>query len=336
MRSSDPDGTPPRFGYRRLIDLAVFLAAVGLFVWLLDRVGWKHIGAALGGVGFKGAAVILMLGFWENILDATALRFATGPGLPFMRLLATNSAGAALNMVLPWDLGEVVKATLIRKFPKGISGVVIWNYLFKLSRPLVSFVAALLGWTAATRMAPQVANAVVVANGLAFLPFFVIKLLLGRGIARVGRRVFALFPFMASHQARLLKKVESIDTEMRDFVKSRRRAYHGVVLAQVGARLASWMSLWAATQALGYGHSFWDVAAIYAALNVSEFILTLVPVKIGAQEGAGYVVFAALHLPPEQAVLLYVVTRLKVLVSNGLMGPFVLLWKDRVAAPTAP
>src|SRR3569623_2451314 len=123
--------------------------AIAVLCWLLHRVGWSTIQHALSSVGWRGAAVRVALAIGESCLDGAALWTIVRGGLPWLFAVVVSAAGALLNLVLPWESGEVLKGSFLRT-PLGsraaIAGTIIWNYVFKISRPAVSALAAVVGW----------------------------------------------------------------------------------------------------------------------------------------------------------------------------------------------
>ncbi len=95
----------------RLLQLVFFLAALLVLFWLLNKTGWSNIGHALMRVGPSGALILVALGFSETILDTLAAAIAIRQRR-WGQVLVVNNAGALLNQILPFDLGEVVKGAL--------------------------------------------------------------------------------------------------------------------------------------------------------------------------------------------------------------------------------
>jgi hypothetical protein len=93
------------------------ILGIAALVWLLNHIGWQQIAHALSMVGVGGALVLIILGAAENIMDAAALRAAVPNKIGLYRILSYNGIGAVVNSLVPGDLGEVVKGSLIRKHP---------------------------------------------------------------------------------------------------------------------------------------------------------------------------------------------------------------------------
>ena len=313
-----------RSSLRRIVDLVFFVAAVALLAYLLDKIGWSEIGRALVGLGVTGVIVIAALGFSENVFDAAALRAALRNQLGLLRVLVANSAGAFINGLLPWDLGEVAKGALLGSKASThdkVSGIVLWNYAFKLSRPIVSLTAAGVGALLWDGLPPGVLGVVFLANLAAFVPYLVLRVVIRAGAASKLVRLLKRIPRLGARADRLVDAAQRLDDEVRDFAKERPGAYATIVLTQIGARLSSWMALYAITHFLGFGFSFGQVALIYAGLNVAEYVITVLPARIGVAEGAAFGLFQVYGLEPAAGVLMYLVLRLKNLATNGVVAP---------------
>jgi len=162
------------------------LLAAGALVWLLNRIGWERIGNTLATVGWKGVLILAALGFTECLFDSAALRAAMLKHIGLYRVLTYNSVGAIVNSIVPGEMGEVAKASLLRRhgtLQDAIAGTVLWNYIFKLSRPLVAFSAAATAWILGHGIENWVAAVVLLATLMAFLPFFLFRLLVKKGAA---------------------------------------------------------------------------------------------------------------------------------------------------------
>lgn len=301
----------------RVAQLLLFFAAIALFVALLDHVGWAQIAQALTGVGVGAAVAIGLLGLLESMSDAVSLS-AASRGMALPRAMSTNSGGALLNLLLPWDLGEVAKAALVRDTRGGVSGVIIWNYAYKLSRPVVSTTAAMVALLVGTGFAEGLVRAVLVANLLGFVPYLALKLVLHSGA--VSKTAHALGRWRWFQTSNLLSRVAEMDAAVRNLWRERPLAYATVVGGQMLARTAAGAAFFLAMRNLRVEAGVGRTLLLYAAINVAEYLSSVVPARLGVTEGAAYVIFKGFGLPPEAGVVVYLVMRLKTLVSNLVAG----------------
>ena len=51
-------------------------------------------------------------------------------------------------------------------------------------------------------------------------------------------------------------------------------------------------------------------------------MITIVPARLGVSEGAAFGIFKLIGLPPQTGVIMYVVFRIKSLVTTGVLAPF--------------
>ena len=122
---------------KKVVQLVSVVCAIGVLIWLLSRIGWPTIYQALHSVGLGGAVVLCALSLSETILDGAALCTVVGSRLRLAFAVVVNAAGATLNLVLPWDSGEILKTGLLRGHfgsKDAVSGTIIWNYIFQVSR----------------------------------------------------------------------------------------------------------------------------------------------------------------------------------------------------------
>lgn len=331
----------------RLFQLASFLGAVGLFVWLLGRIGWSNIGRTLAHVGWRGAIVVGALGAAESICDGVALAVALGNRTRAVGVIAFNSIGGALNQLLPFDLGEVAKIGLMhRAYPQNntISGTVVWNYVFKISRPLVTLIAAVIGYVAYGQAPASFRRVVVLAAVLGFIPYLVFRLVLRRGgatflvrIINWARQAPLLRRLPIPPSERLLNAAANIDEAALGFWDRRRAAFMVILLLQLVARTSSWISLAAAlTFVVGHAPGFAQTALLYAAINSAEFVITVLPSRLGIAEFAAFGVFKVCGLDPAIGVVTYLVLRIKSLATNGALSPLALVAFATRPAPAAP
>jgi len=147
---SEPvNGSSRKATWTRAIQLVSVAHAIGVLLWLLNRIGWRTIAHAVGTVGVSGVLLLGLVALSESVLDGAALWTIVGNNLRLGFAVVVNGAGSILNLILPWESGEVLKGGLLRNYfgtQAAVSGTVIWNYIFKISRPVVSATAALLAW----------------------------------------------------------------------------------------------------------------------------------------------------------------------------------------------
>jgi hypothetical protein len=307
---------------KTIVQLVCVAAALAALLWLLGRIGWSSIGKALAQVGWTGLAVLMTLGWIESFSDGTALWVVMGQRLRYGFGIAVNAAGSMLNLVLPWESGEVLKGTLLRgEFGtmSAVSGTIVWNYIFKISRPAVSLAAALCAWALASQRSYM--GLVLVANLLAFLPYLVLRFVIRLGPAAGLLRILRMIPVLRRQPAHWIDVAQTIDHEIKHFWRERPWDYLKVFGLQILARSTGWASIYAALNALGMDCDFATSALLYAAINVADYLVAVLPARVGVSEGSAYFIFKLLGFDPTVGVIMYVVFRIRGILTNGLLAP---------------
>jgi len=314
--------------WRAWARVVISVAAVAVLFGLLDHIGWGVVGNAFARVGLLGALVLLAMGVLENLLDAAALTASLPPDrrLGILRTLSYTSVGVIVNMFIPLEAGEVVKAGLLRRHldaRDAISGTVIWNYIFKLSRPLVTTAATLIGILGVRSLDSRVAWALLVASLASFLPYLLLKLgLRWNALRRIAgwlhrARIWRGDPEAARQAA------AALDRQVRDFYREQPGDYLRVLLLQMGGRLTSWATYGIAAWFLGFGYGFVDVALVYASLSLVGLAVLVVPsLKIGVGESAAFLAFGLIGLDPGAGLLLTLIMRIKAIITSGVASCF--------------
>jgi uncharacterized membrane protein YbhN (UPF0104 family) len=209
-------------------------------------------------------------------------------------------------------------------FPSGttIAGTIVWNYVFKISRPLVTLAAALIGLFGAHEIDAKIRYLVIAGALVSFVPYLVLRLVLRKGAAGMLVRLLRFVRVLRRDPERMLSKALDIDATVAGFWRQRPGAFLAALALQVGARLSSWASLFATLRLIGLPIGFIECALLYAAMNTAELIITLIPARLGVAEGAAFGIFKLIGLPPQTGVIMYVVLRLKSLGTTGALAPF--------------
>jgi len=326
MVASAPTAAPPPpapRAWHRWLRVAASAAALAILFFLLDHIGWDVVGNAFRSVGIWGAAILFAMGVLENLLDAAALRASLPPQrrLGLLHTLSYTSVSVLVNIFIPWEAGEVVKAGLLRRHvdaTDAISGTVIWNYIFSLSRPIVTTLAALIGVFFVRALDPKVGWALLAASAASFLPYLLLKLVLRwSAMRRIAELLHRLRIWRREPEA-ARRSAEALDRQVRDFYRERPRDYARVLLLQMGARLTSWATYGVAAGLLGLHYGFADVALVYASLSLVGLAVLVVPsVRIGVGEGAAFLAFALIGLDPGAGLLLTLIMRIKAIATSG-------------------
>jgi uncharacterized membrane protein YbhN (UPF0104 family) len=304
--------------------IAVLGVSLALLAYVLQKIGWGEVLRYLGRVGPTAGLALLAAGYLENLCDAEALRVGLGRGAGRLRTLFTNQAGSFLNMFIPFDGGEVFKATMLRRQVGGrnaLTGVILWNYLAKLTKSVAVLVASCAAWlVAADDGTRSIALKLVLLSLASFSMFLAFKLALALGATEKIARVLVRLRLLRRSPEELVAKAREIDATVRTFASRERRKYVAVFAWQMAARGVNFLTLWFLVAALG-GEGLSAALVAYATFGLTTFITLLFPNRIGVDEGAGYVVFQLVGLDPRLGAMLQLVVRLRNMVVNGAALP---------------
>ncbi len=308
---------------KKLYRLVFFFLALGLLFWLLNHIGWDKTGNAFAAVGLSGALILLALGMAENICDALAYRFAVRGDISLFRLLSYNGVGAIVNVFIPWEAGEVVKGALFKQHVstrEAISGTVLWNYIFKITRPLAALIAVAVAWILGHGASSYVTTIITIASIVAFLPYFLMRILLRIGVAGMTARFLSWVRVFRKDPERIIAAARELDSSLKRFWKERPADFIMVLVCQLVARSAAWICWTATIWLVGLDYSFGLCAMIFAGLSIANYIVMLGPAKLGVGEGAGYLLFQIMGLDADMGLIIFLIMRLKALITNGAAG----------------
>jgi len=309
---------------KTIVQLVCVSASLAALLWLLGRIGWGTIGHALGQVGWKGLLALMLLGWIESFADGTALWVVMGQRLRYGFGIAVNAAGSMLNLILPWESGEVLKGTLLRgQFgtQSAVSGTILWNYIFKISRPVVSMTAALCGWAFSRGSEGSHIGIILLGNLFSFLPYLALRVLVRFGAAAGLVHILGIIPVLRRHSGHWIESARNIDREVKQYWHQRPLDYLKVFGLQLMARATGWASIYVALNALGMECGFGQASLLYATVNVADYIVAVLPARVGVSEGTSYFIFKFLGLDPATGVIMYVVLRIRTILANGFLTP---------------
>jgi hypothetical protein len=293
---------------KRWIRGAISLAALVGLVWILSRIGWAVVVLRLGQVGIGGFALLCLAGIVEAAFDGAALNVAASGRVGYVSALLINQEGAAVNLLLPGEAGEVLKASLLAKYlppREATSVVVVWNMAFRLAKSLVILATA----CAAFVFLPASRTAATWAVGLAagnLSLYYVLNAILKR---RLIGRVLSNVKYPAF--ARFVDHVREAEERAAGFSGHRPREYAGIAVLQACARCAGITTWWLAIHLLDLGYSFPLCLLIYALTELATYAVALLPTKIGTTEGSTYLIFEFLKLQGPFGAIIQIVMRIK-------------------------
>ena len=310
---------------KRILQLVCVTASVATLLWLLARIGWPTISTALSRVGWLSATVLFLLALAEGVFDGIALRVVTGPSLSTWFTIAVNSAGSMLNLILPWESGEILKGGLMRQTlgtSQAVSSTVIWNYVFKISRPAFSLTAALLAVVLCPKTPTATLSLVVVANLLAFSPYLLLRFVIRFGAAEKLVKLARHLPYLRRSPEHWVDLARTIDKQVQAFWRERPWAYVQCFLLQVVARTTGVLNLYVGFWAMGMPYGFAEAVLLHATMNVAEYVISLLPARVGVGESTAFVVFRLYGLDSGMGLVLYTFLRVRNILVHGIITPF--------------
>jgi hypothetical protein len=331
----------------KLLKKALQLMAVGvalaMLLSLLHRIGWATIANAFSRVDWVSAALLVAFGLAEVTLDALALRVIAGRSLRVGNAVALNAASGMMNLILPWESGEVLKVALLRdsvRSSHAVSTTIIWNYIFKVSRPTLSLAAALVAVLLSHTTPLKTLGVVVLANLLAFVPYLLLRFAIRFGATEKVVKLMRHLPYLRRSPEHWAELARTIDTQVRAFWRDRPWAYVQVFVLQLVARSIGWLNVYVGCRAFGLPYGIQTAALLYATLNVAEYIIALMPARVGVSEGTAFFVFKYYGLNAPIGLLLSTFLRVRNIALSFLIAPWAFVGRrgrgGRVPGESAP
>ncbi len=300
----------------------VVLAAAGLF-WLLDRIGFDVIADRVVELGWLGVALACLLGVVESALDAAAYRCAVPEPVGLIRILAVNQTGSLINRIIPWEAGEIVKGTLLTQdvsTSASVTGTLIWNYLSRFTKPIVSLGLALAGWCFGSAAMTGPAGWTVLAAVLGFTPYAILFVATRLGVAHTALRILKSLRLLRRDPEGALARAREIDQAVRRFSRERPAAYRRFLAYQILARLASWLTLYVVLVGIDPNWTLADSATVWVGLGLLSYVVALLPGRLGPTEAGGFAVFALLDLDGGLGVTVQCIMTAKAVVVGAVLA----------------
>ena len=302
-----------------------FAAGLGLFLWLLHRIGLEAIGRNLASIGW-GFAAVLALETVVVLLVTLGWSRTLPPDrrVPFSSLVAMRMAGDGVNALAPAAVvgGEIVHARLLARFiptVEALGSVGLAAMAQFLAQVLFIELGAILSRSGA--LAPRLR-----LLGLALLVFLAVFVALlerlsrrregppGR-VARWLGRVARVFPGGGLREGFF----RDLDRNVFGAIRERPLALALAVLLFLCAWLVSAVEVGLVMALLGAPVPAGTAFAIAVLTVLVEGLFFFVPARVGVQEGGLYAIFLALGLDPARGFSLGLVRRLREL-TWGLAG----------------
>lgn len=312
----------------RLGGLLGGLAGTALAVWLLHSYGAGRIFALLVQVGFGGSVIFVAFHLIQILFSALAWRTITGrtvprPGLAAYCVLRWIREG--VNNLLPVAQigGEFVAARLLRQrgvaLAPAIAGTVadltmemVTQIVFTLMG-LGILVRGGLGGNVQAMVINGLAVATLVAGGFLAAQWLGLAAAIEAGLLRLGRAL----GWAGSAQ------VEGLHDALRACYRAPRRVL-GAALAQMVSWLLGSAEVCLALHLLGHDVGLGAGLAIESLGQALKAVGFAIPGALGVQEGGYLLVCGLFALPPQVAIALSLMKRLR---EMALGIPGIVAWR---------
>lgn len=317
---------------KNLFRIILFPSSLAILYFLLKSIGFDKVGDAFVKVGIGGMLILICCGFLENGCDAVALYFVLPTRKNFIRVFASNCVGALTNYVIPWEVGELVKIGLMKEVAgseNSIKGVVLWNYVFKLSKgfallSMVLFSVVFSFFTADEFYHMDKFWVILFCSILGFLPYFGIMILIH---SNMSVKIVKLLKFLGKKNTdELMKKAEQMDSDLKLFRKERPSDYKKTFWFQFLARYLSLLTFVLCTYFAGFtGYQLSILILTYCAINLGDYIIAFIPIKLGVGEGLGFLMFAFMGLSGDAGGLVSFILRVKAVIAMSLVSSLIII-----------
>ena len=317
---------------KRALQLVAVLAALAMLLSLLRRIGWATIENAFSRFGWGSVALLVLFGIVEVTCDALALRVIAGRSLRVVYAVALNAASGMMNLIAPWESGEVLKVALLRgsvQSSQAVSSTIIWNYIFKVTRPTMSIAAGLVALLLC-RLTPMKTIAVVIlANFVAYVPYLLLRFAIRYGATEKVVKLMRHLPYLRRSPAHWTELARTIDTQVRAFWHERPWAYAQVFALQLLARMTGWLNIYVGCRALGLDYGIEVAALLYATMNIAEYIIALLPARVGVSESSAFLIFKFYGLDAPMGLVLSTFLRVRNIALSFLIAPYAFFGRGR-------
>ena len=317
---------------KNLLRILLFVTSLVILFFLLKGIGFDKVKEVFVKVGIGGMIFLICCECMENGSDALALYFALPKRKNFIRIFASNGLGSLANYLIPWEFGELVKVGLIKEVAgsaNSIKGVVLWNYIFKLSKGCALFSMALLSLLLHLLMPDESYRMdkfwiIILCSLIGFLPYFGMMILIN---SNISEKAVKLLKYLGKKNVdELVAKAAAMDRDLKLFKKERSDDYKKVFWLQFLARYVSLVTFSACTYFAGFdGYVISTLALLHCARNLGNYISALVPMKIGVGEGMGYIIFAFMGLPGADGGLITFILRINAIIAMALVSCLIIV-----------
>jgi uncharacterized protein (TIRG00374 family) len=311
----------------KLLKLAMLVAGLALFVWLLAGVDLGTVGTHVLEIGAFGA-VLVVVAFGASFAADVAswlLMFRTVhiSWLWVWRLVLVQLVGEALNVVTPFGSmgGEPFKCLLLKKhynlpYAEGTASLLLVQAVNSMAMVPFILVGALLGLGRGILAPALEIAALAAAVVIAVFMLGVYAALHARALAALERRLGK--SRWAGRLAQTLSFMREIDEQMFAFV----RRTPGRFAASVALAFLNWffgaVEMFLIFLFLGHPISFADAWMVEAGVVLVRAATFFIPGHLGVQDGAISIMGQALTGSPEIGMTVALLRRGREMIWTGI------------------
>jgi len=318
---------------KNLLRIFFLFFSLAILYFLLKSIGFDKVGDSFVKVGIGGMLILICCGFVENCFDSLGLYFAVPRrNKNFVRVFASNCIGALTNLFIPWEVGELVKIGLIKEIAgseNSIKGVILWNYILKLSKACSIFAMVFLSLVFSFILQDEYYQIdkfwlILLYSLLGFLPYFGITILIH---LNMSVKIAKLLKFFGKKNAdELMKKAEQMDSDLKLFRKNRPSDYKKTFWLQFFARYVSLLTFILCAYFSGFSNYKLSILILtFCAINLSDYIIAFIPIKLGVGEGVGFLMFAFMGLSGDAGGLVTFILRVKAIIAMSLVSTLIIV-----------
>ena len=307
---------------KKILNYAITIVSFAALFFIVKQYGFDELVKNLQMVGMK---IIPIIGVWlvVYLLNTWAFRIVCGKSISskfsFRKMFALIVSSFGLNYITPIVAlgGEVYKTGVIMEYTgKAEAASVVANYYS------IHVIAHTMFWIMGgvyfvvnMEMTNDYINIII-----AVAVFILMMLLLFNGIFRHNmiKRVYAGCCRIIRKPHSLHEKMDSkldsvakVNTEMTEFVRTRKNALFASITLELSARLFSCVEIMLILEAVGtsitFGQSMFFLALSSLLLNILFFI----PLQMGSREGIFYLIMSTIGISSELGVYISLVTRIR-------------------------
>lgn len=309
-----------RKGLRALL----FVAGVGLLIYLIWRIGFDAVLANLSRFGPWFLAIIAIGALWLFLqtLAWSVIQNAFFRKVPFLALFRIKIIGDALNVLLPSASlgGEAARAYLLKRavpLREGVPGIV-FDKTVEFTASNIFLVTGLLLGSLFVRLPDGLLVPTVVCLAVTTIGIVVLIVFSVRGVCSTLARITARFPRARRWVEGRREPLEALDENLRLlYRKGHAKTVAALVLHFLG-RVAGALEVLVILRVLGVPVGPLPAVFIYAVIVIINTVFFILPGQWGITESASTLLLQALGSPAAVGLSLGVIRRIRKLVFVAL------------------